>query len=285
MNLPQFVESALLHLLRQMCSGPYGIAVGGSYAKGSDDALSDLDLYLFAYEVLPGAHRSRLITEALGGGLKVTSWGQDDPFVEGGTDFSYGGQRVECWLRNSAQVESAIAACKRGEIRREYSIWAVMGFFNYVVLSDVRTMRIVEDPHGLLARWKAEVSIFPEALRHAVLRRFMCEAAFWPENPHYQSAITRADIIYTSAIVQQVVQALVQVIFALNREYFPGEKKLSESMGKLSVRPTAFTARLEALLSPGIDVNLAQLRKQQREMAALVADMERLVLAHGEVSL
>lgn len=282
MSLPQPVEGTLLPLLRQMCSGPYGIAVGGSHAKGSSDALSDVDLYLFAYRVLPGAHRSSLITEAFGERVHAASWGQDAPFVEGGTDFLYEGQRVECWLRNAEQVESAIAACKRGEIRREYSIWAVTGFFNYVVLADVQAMRIVEDPYGLLARWKADVSTYPEALRQAILRRFMREAAFWPENFHYQSAIARADIIYTTAIVQQVMQALVQVIFALNREYFPGEKKLSGSIGKLSVQPQAFAARLEALLlSLGKDVSEAQFEEQQQAMGALVADTKELVLADG----
>jgi hypothetical protein len=63
----------------------------------------------------------------------------------------------------------------------------------------------------MLARWKAQVAVYPEPLRDAILRQFMTEAAFWPDNPHYLSAIERGDVIYTSAIVQQVVQALIQV--------------------------------------------------------------------------
>jgi hypothetical protein len=52
----------------------------------------------------------------------------------------------------------------------------------------------------------------------------MAEAAFWSDNPHYIDTIERGDVIYTSAIVQQVAQALVQVVFALTPQYFPGEK-------------------------------------------------------------
>ncbi len=276
MKGPNFLVSELLPLLRHWCIGPYGIALGGSYAKGRSDAFSDVDMYLFAHRVIPALQRADDVLQTLGATSEPASWGHDDPFFQGGTDFSYQGGRVECWLRNTEQVESTIAACAGGDIRREYVPWAVMGFFNHVTLADVHTMRIVEDPHGMLQRWKERVSIYPEALREAILRRFMPAAAFWPDNFHYRSAIERVDVIYTSAIVQQVLHALVQVIFALNREYFPGEKKLAHALNKLPMQPEAFTARLESLLCPGSNPGVAQLREQQRELAALVTDVEQL---------
>jgi hypothetical protein len=103
----------------------------------------------------------------------------------------------------------------------------------------------------------------------------------WPDNFHYRSAIERADAIYTSGIVQQVLQALVQVIFALNHEYFPGEKKLAQALGKLSVQPTACPVRLRALLFPGKDLSVNQLQEQRRELGALVTEVQQLVLIYG----
>lgn len=47
-----------------------------------------------------------------------------------------------------------------------------------------------------------QVSSYPEALRRSLLHRFMREAAFWLNNPHYKSAVERVDLIYTSAIVR-----------------------------------------------------------------------------------
>jgi hypothetical protein len=271
----------ILPLLRQFCIAPYGIAVGGSYAKGSNDTLSDLDVYLFAQQVLPSLQRKALVMETLGTQSEATSWGCDSLFVEGGTDFLHGGRRVECWLRNSQEVERTIASCRKGQIRRDHVTWVTMGFFNYVVLGDVRTMQIVEDPQGILTGWKGDVATYPEPLRQTILHRFMLEAAFWPENFHYRSAIERADAIYTSGIVQQVLQALVQVIFALNHEYFPGEKKLAQALGKLSVQPTACPVRLQALLFPGKNPSVKQLQEQHRELGALVTEVQQLVLVYG----
>lgn len=112
MDTPGLLIQEILPLLRQFCVVPYGIAVGGSYAKEGNDVLSDLDVYLFAQQVLPSLQRRALVMEALGTQSEVTSWGCDSPFVEGGTDFLHGGRRVECWLRNSQEVERTIASTR-----------------------------------------------------------------------------------------------------------------------------------------------------------------------------
>jgi predicted nucleotidyltransferase len=274
---PEAIVRELLPLVRAFCAGePYGIALGGSHAKGTADAHSDVDVYLFADAFLSAARRVELVTARLGDAAQAVSWGADDPFVEGGTDFSVDGIRVECWLRSARQVESTIADCVEGRIRRERAVWTAMGYFNYVALGDVHAMRIVDDPRGMLARWKAQVATYPEPLRDAILRRFMAEAAFWPENPHYLGAVERADVIYTSAIVQQVLQALIQVVFALNRAYFPGEKKLAGALDKLPVAPPNFAARCEALLCPGAPPSVAKLREQRRDLTSLVSEVGEL---------
>ncbi|HZG44568.1 MAG TPA: DUF4037 domain-containing protein [Longimicrobium sp.] len=278
MTSPGEIVAGLLPMLRTWVAGDYGIAIGGSYAKGSGDSFSDVDIYLFANEVLPAARRAERVVAELGAESRPESWGADDPFVQGGTDFRHAGQRVECWLRSTREVNATLGACLGGEVRREYVVWTVMGFLSYTALADVHSMRIVDDPHGILARWKEAVARHPEALRRNVLGRFMPEAAFWPENFHYRTAVQRADVIYTSAIVQQVLQALVQVVFALNRAYFPGEKRLAHAMEMLPVQPPGFARRVQDLLAPPA-VDVAGLETQRRELADLVAEMRALVSA------
>jgi len=275
---PDATVRALLPLVRGFCAGePYGVALGGSHTKGTADAHSDVDVYLFADAFVPASRRVEQVASRLGSGAGAVSWGADEPFVEGGTDFSVDGVRVECWLRSARQVESTLAACVEGRVRREHKAWTAMGFFDHVVLGDVHAMRIVDDPWGMLARWKARVAPYPEPLRDAILGRFMAEAAFWPGNPHYLGAVERADLIYTSAIVQQVLHALVQVVFALNREYFPGEKKLADALEKLPIAPPKFAERVEDLLCADPRTGVDGLRDQQRALAALVTDVRRLV--------
>jgi predicted nucleotidyltransferase len=276
MPSPDEIVRDLLPLLRDLCDGPCGIALGGSHAKGTADAHSDVDVYVFANCVLPGERRAALVRELLGEASRPVSWGADEPWTQGGTDFRLDGVRVEVWLRSTSSVEAEVRAALRGEIRRDHVFWTVMGFFGHTVLADLKSTRIVDDPAGVLARWKADVAAYPEPLRDAVLRRFTAEAAFWPENPHYLSAIERGDVIYTSGIVQQVVHALIQVVFALNREYFPGEKKLADALRALPVAPPDFVERIEALL---LDTKpeTVYLRSQQQHLLLLVSD----VTMHG----
>jgi len=143
---------AMLPMLHKLCDGAVSIAIGGSRTKGSADRWSDLDVYLFSMTVLPRPDRETVVLTMLSNVCNVTSWGGADPFVEGGTDFTFEGVRVECWHRNEASVEKKVHASLNGEITRQYSAWAVMGFFDHAVLADIRSMQIVVDTQGTLAR-------------------------------------------------------------------------------------------------------------------------------------
>jgi hypothetical protein len=264
----------LLPLFRRFAVAPCGIALGGSHAKGTADAYSDVDVYLFADRVIPAAARAALVRARLGDASAPVSWGADDPWIEGGTDFEWNGVRVEVWLRSASSVDAAIQAALRGELRRDHVFWTVMGFFHHTVLADVHTMRVVDDSEGTLGRWKDAVATYPEPLRGAILRRFLGEASFWPRSPHYLSAVERGDAIYAAGIVQQVAHALIQAVFALNRTWFPGEKKVADALRRLPLAPVDFAERIEALLCTSGDV--ARLGEQQAALAGLVDEVRRL---------
>jgi len=274
-NLNGILENVLPRL-RAFCVGKYGIALGGSYAKGLHDALSDIDIYVFAHAILPCEQRSAQLQSDSNAFTGITSWGEDAEFVEAGTDFWYGGRKIECWLRNIGRIEQTLQACQRGHIRRDTVVWTVMGFYNYTALSDIRVMQVVEDPSGILGRWKTAVAEYPPALRSAILRRYLAEARFWPENFHYRSAVERQDTLYTSGIVQQVVFALIQVVFALNRVYFPGEKKIEASLEHLAVQPPAFYRRIRQLVYPGDAGEISDLEAQRQALIWLVNEVDAL---------
>ena len=152
---PTAVVDALLPLIGQFACGEHGIALGGAHAKGVADRESDLDLYLFAREVLPAKERERLCAQWGAAPLSIVSWGLPGPFVQGGTDFYVDGLKVECWLRNVGYVGEILDECERGIVQREFVTWTVMGFYRHCTLSDLYNMRPLVDPAGILARWKA----------------------------------------------------------------------------------------------------------------------------------
>jgi hypothetical protein len=276
------IVDGLLPLVRQFACGEYGIALGGAHAKGVADAKSDLDLYLFARQVLPAEKRARLCQQWGIALQSVTSWGAPGAFVQGGTDFYLDGLKVECWLRNVDYVDEIVDECKRGIVRREFVTWTVMGFYRHCTLSDLSNMRPVEDPGGILARWKAAVSAYPPKLRATILETHLQAAQFWPDNFHYRTAVERCDVIYTTGIVQQVVHNLIQVLFALNRAYFPGDKRLALAVKHLDVKPQEASRRIVELLSPGDGLARTTLDRQRGELGALVEEVVALVAQEKE---
>ena len=266
----------LTPLLARFCQGDCGIALGGAHAKDMDDPASDLDLYVFARQVLPGAERRRLCESYSVDIQSIVVWGDDAPFIQGGTDFIYQGQKVECWLRNIDYIDGIIAECRAGIVQHTLVTWTVMGFYNHCALSDLHNMAPVDDGCGVLARWKAQVSEYPPKLREAILSRHMAAAKFWPQNFHYFSAIERGDTLYVQGIVNQVIHNLIQVLFALNEVYFPGDKKLDLAMDHLSRKPADFTARVKRIVTPQVTADRAFLDWQCGELNALVNEVEKL---------
>jgi hypothetical protein len=270
----------LIPLLRQFARGEYGIALGGAHAKGVDDAESDIDLYLFTRQTLPNNERARLCEQFSRDITELICWGdarEDGAFTQTGSDFLYRGRKIECWSRETGSIDAIIGECQRGIVRQDLVTWTVMGFYNHCALSDLRNMQPVDDPFGLLARWKAEVSVYPPRLREAIITRHLGAAKFWPQNFHYKSAVERCDVIYTCGIVQQVVHNLIQVIFALNETYFPGDKKLEIALSHLPVQPPDFAARARRLLSPGAPADHSLLVWQREELCRLINETEALL--------
>ena len=168
-----------------------------------------------------------------------------------------------------------------GIVRREFVTWTVMGFYNHCALSDLHNMVPLEDPAGVLARWKGAVAEYPPKLRETILNDHLRAAQFWPENFHYRSAVARCDAIYAAGIVHQVVHNLVQVLFALNRTYFPGDKKLDIALEHLEVKPAGFTERIQRLLLPGTGRDRDTLDRQRSELIELTRQVEELVKEIG----
>ena len=268
----------LAPLLRQFVHGEYGIALGGAHAKGVEDAESDLDLYIFARDILPNAERTRLCRQLIGNEPQVVSWGHDAVFTQAGTDFYYQGQKVECWLRHADLISTSVAECRRGIVKREFVTWTTTGFYNHCVLSDLSHMVPLEDPAGMLARWQREVAVYPPELRQAIMEQHLSAAHFWPDNFHYLSAIERCDLIYVTGIVQQAAHNLIQVLFALNRVYFPGDKKLDVAIRLLPLKPERVEERLQRLIFPGAQPTKELLSEQGEELRRLVREVD--VLAH-----
>ena len=245
---------ALVELLKETTEGKCAIALAGAHAKGMADAASDIDLYVFAERAKPRAHRLELIQKAADPG--TTPWVDDFDSAPwgGGMDFMYQGTPVEVVGRTLARMDRVVGDCLEGKFEIIPATWTSNGYYTFIYLCELSFIQPIWDPDGVLAAYQQKAAVYPEPLRRTILETFMGRAGTWMDNFHYESAVRRGDVLFTAPIVLHTIMDMVQVVFALNRVYFTGDKKLEAALANMPYCPEALQPKeLEVLLTPARD--------------------------------
>ncbi|MDE7260712.1 MAG: DUF4037 domain-containing protein [Oscillospiraceae bacterium] len=253
----------LVELLKETVEGKCAIALAGAHAKGMADAASDIDLYVFAERAKPREQRLELIRGIADPG--TTPWVDDFDAAPwgGGMDFTYKCTPVEVAGRTLARMDQVVGACLEGKFEIIPATWTSNGYYTFIYLCELSFIKPVWDPDGILAAYQQKAAVYPEPLRRAILETFMGRAGTWIGNFHYESAVRRGDILFTAPIVLHTVMDMVQVVFALNRIYFTGDKKLEAALEKMPYCPEALRpSQLDVLLTAARDT--AQLERQRK---------------------
>lgn len=236
----------ILPLLRQICAEPFSLGLGGSVAKGTADEHADLDLYIFSEKWIPLNEAEGLFREAEGV-EHVTTWESSEE-GEGGIDFKYNGTDVECWFRCSSVIEKELNRLLKGDFESKVVSWTPSGFHSYTLLSDLHSLVPLADDYAVLENWQKDLNVYPEDLSRKIIEVNKGILYFWKDNFHLESAFKRDDIVYLSSILLQGIHAVIQILFAQNRVYFPGDKKLLEKVEALPDKPRETCRILRELL-------------------------------------
>lgn len=260
--------------------GVAAVALGGSQARGTALAGSDIDLAIY-YE--PESPPDVAALQALARALDprpeadVTEPGAWGPWVNGGAWLVVDGQRVDWLYRDLARVRDVIAECHAGRITCDYQVGHPHGFHNHIYLAETLVCHPLHDPHGLLTTLKAEAAPYPEPLRQAIIRTYLWEAAFSLEIA--AKAAARADVTYVAGCLYRCAACLVQVLFALNRAPFLNEKGALALAATFPLLPDRFCPSLEHTLS-ALGVTGPRLSQALSWMTKLTRDVAQLVEQH-----
>lgn len=253
----------LVELLKETTEGKCAIALAGAHAKGMADAASDIDLYVFAERAKPRDQRLQLIRTIADpdsvpwvDDFDAAPWG-------GGMDFMYRGTPVEVVGRTLSRMDQVVGDCLEGKFEIIPATWTSNGYYTFIYLCELSFIKPVWDPDGVLANYRQKAAVYPEPLRRAILETFLGRAGTWIGNFHYESAVRRGDVLFTAPIVLHTVLDMVQVVFALNRVYFTGDKKLEAALASMTYCPKALRPnQLDILLTTARDA--AHLERQRQ---------------------
>jgi predicted nucleotidyltransferase len=241
------------------------VALTGSHAGGETDDWSDLDVLVYTVEPLPPEVRRETLGRIAGEVSNVDYWG---PATVGRSPT---GAPLDVAFFESSSMEAHLRA-----VLQEHR--ARLGYTTALAYT-VQHGQSLHDPSGWLARMQAQVTRdYPGALARNII------ALNWPalrDSSHsYRkqlgAAIGRGDAVSVNHRIAALLASYFDVLFALNRVYHPGEKKLVPQAERLcKLLPGNFAVEVAAVASASGDVAAS--------VDALLDSAERLLQFHRAI--
>lgn len=230
-------------------SGVKAIVLGGSRARGTHTPSSDVDLGIYydpsqpldldalgkVASKLDDEHRTDVIT-GIGG------WG---PWINGGGWLRIQSLPVDFLYRDLDRIKTYIDACLNGKVEIFYQGGHPHGFVTSIYLGEVALCKPLYDPEGIIAELKGKVTPYPESLQKATFSSFAWEIDF--SVGIAKKSIERADVNYAAGSCFRAVMCMVQVLFALNNEYWMNEKGALAITDRFAIKPVDFRNRVKEI--------------------------------------
>jgi hypothetical protein len=222
------------------------------------------DLNRVATEV-DDQHRTGLLTPTGG-------WG---PWINGGGWLTVHSQGVDFLYRDLQRVSTTIEACLKGQVEIAYQPGHPHGFLSSIYLAEVALCQPLWETDQGISALKLKAYPYPRALQRALVGKFAWEIDFSLRIA--KKAVERADVAYAAGCCFRCVSCILQVVFALNGQYWLNEKGAVALANTFSIIPSMFRSRIEAaFLSLAADGHsiaqaIAILEGVSRDTEAIVA--------------
>ena len=235
-------------------SGVKAIVLGGSRARGTHHAGSDIDLGIYYANHLgldlpelakvatkiDDEYRTQVITPICG-------WG---PWINGGGWLRVQSMPVDFLYKDLDQINHVINDCLAGKVEMVYQPGHPFGFISSIYLAENAICQPLWDPEGCIANLKAKITPYPLALQKAIIQKFAWEVDF--SLGIAKKGMAKADVAYVAGCCFRAVMCILQVLFALNKVHWLNEKGAMAIADAFLIKPTQFKSRVNdifALLS------------------------------------
>lgn len=262
----------------QHVDGVAAVVLGGSRARGTHTPRSDIDLGIYYHPDSPldlqaldrvaaefdDSHRTGILTP-------IGGWG---PWINGGGWLTVQSTPVDFLYRDLNRVADVIEACHRGQIEMVYQPGHPHGFVSSIYMAEVALCRVLWQSDERLTTLKDRTRPYPAALREALLRQFAWEVDF--SLAIAQKGVERADVAYVSGCCFRAVACFLQVLFALNEQYWLNEKGAVALADSFPLRPPQLRTRIAAAFET-LAATEEALAAAIRELQELARETECLV--------
>ncbi len=241
-------------------AGPGRVAttISGSHGKRKADSRSDFDFRIYA---------DAFVTENW---MQSPGW---EPYQAALDKWQARGHRIDgFWPRKIRDIDVALDRWCAGSIEPEALVWSVWG---YHLPTDIAAQHPIYDPDSIIASWHSRLSVYPSALKTAILQKHMEFVRYWRDDYHYVSKVERGDSIFLAGLSARIVHSLCQVLFALNEVYYSGDGWNAKYIETFDLVPPNFEERVTMCLYPEVGPDM--LARQRQQLLDLISEVEALL--------
>lgn len=229
----------------QSVRGVRAVVLGGSYARGTHRADSDLDLGIYYSETAPfSVDDIRQIARQLSdnGDFVVTDFYEWGPWVNGGAWIPTAACRLDLLYRSIEHVERTITETEQGVTRHDYDQQPTFGFYSVIYLAETSICLPLYDPSRDIARLKSRVVVYPPRLKQSIIAQSLWGAEF--TLTIVRKLATKGDVYNTVGCLCRIAAHLTQAIYALNETYFISDKGALDAMANFQICPADYPSRV-----------------------------------------
>ena len=244
------------------------VVLSGSRTSGLGDGSSDIDLYVYSREALSLEERARVAAGARRAEIGNAFWEPGDEWVEQATGIS-----VDVMFRDCRWIEEQLDRVLK---HHQASVGYSTCFWYNVLHSE-----ILFDRSGWFAGLQERSQQpYPEELRAAIIAKNLPILRRNMSSYIHQMELTirRGDRVSLNHRTTALLASYFDVLFAVNRQPHPGEKRLAKFAEQLcSKRPPNFAERIGELLAslPRMDASVIE------KAGRVVEGLEELLKAEG----
>lgn len=220
------------YLKRIPDSSTYVIALGGSYGKGISDKYSDFDFRVY-YEKRVSDEAWKQVRAELN--VVIDKWKLRGIEIDG------------AWSRSIDKINNDLDSYLAGELLLEEKKWSIWG---YQLLTDLYHQILLDDPVGVGAEWMNKLKTFSPTLKKALLTKYLGYIEYWANDYHYVHKIAKKDIVFLHSLVAKLVHSMMQVLYAINEYYYPGDGYNLYYVSRFHIKPINLEERVESILYP-----------------------------------
>ena len=275
--IPEYEIQLVQHLANLFGDLPQveAVGLGGSQVNRQTliDSTSDIDLYVFTHAEIPLEVRWEIVEKSGGSSraeMGLNYWGPNDTWHH-----LPDGLEIDNNFFEAAWMEEQI---DRVLVRHEPGLGYTTCFWH-----TIRNMNILTDPRGWLSRLQARCAVdYPESLRRNIIRfNHDVLRSVIPAYAHQvEKAARRGDIVSINHRLAGLLASYFDIIFALNRQTHPGEKRLLElTAATCPLLPVDMDADIRAVLRCAAD-NIEELGDQVNR---LLDHLDELLRREGQL--